>query len=39
MAFLAGAVFALAAGAIGGTVFRVGLHEPEHGALAHAEGD
>jgi EmrB/QacA subfamily drug resistance transporter len=39
VAFLAGAVFALAAGTIGGSVFRVGLHEPEHGALAHAEGD
>jgi EmrB/QacA subfamily drug resistance transporter len=39
VAFLAGAIFALAAGAIGGTVFRVGLHEPEHGTLAHAEGD
>ena len=38
VAFLAGAVFALAAGAIGGAVFRVGLHEPS-GTLAPAEGD
>jgi EmrB/QacA subfamily drug resistance transporter len=38
VAFLAGAVFALAAAAIGGTVFRVGLEEPA-GALAPAEGD
>jgi EmrB/QacA subfamily drug resistance transporter len=38
VAFLAGAVFAVAAAAIGGTVFRVGLHEPT-GALAPAEGD
>jgi EmrB/QacA subfamily drug resistance transporter len=38
VAFLAGAVFALSAGAIGGAVFRVGLHEPS-GTLAPAEGD
>jgi EmrB/QacA subfamily drug resistance transporter len=38
VAFLAGAVFAVAAGAIGAAVFRVGLGEPS-GALAPAEGD